>query len=133
MIQLRKRHPALRRNDFFRGTGPEGQWRPDIIWHGVEPGMPDFSAHSRTLAFALDGTQTGGEADRDFYVALNAWREALPFRIPLSPTGRMWRRVVDTALASPQDLVASEDGPAVAANTQYAVAPYSLIVLISEA
>jgi isoamylase len=133
MIQLRKRHPALRRRDFFRGTGAEGHLAPDVVWHGIEPGLPDFSAHSRTLAYALDGHQTGGEPDRDFYVALNAWREPLPFRIPLPPSGGLWRRVVDTALASPLDIVPTEEGPAVAANTQYPVAPYSLIVLISAA
>jgi glycogen operon protein len=98
----------------------------------VEPHWPDFSPTSRTLAFVLDGSQTGREPDRDSYVALSAWREPLPFRIPPSPSGRTWRRVVDTALASPQDIVPEGDGPRIPADALYAVAPYSLIVLISE-
>ena len=109
MIALRKRHPALRRRDFFRGTGP-ATLRPDIIWHGVEPGQPDFSADSRTPGLRLDGSQTGREPDRDFYVACNAWQEPLPFRVPPSPSGRPWRRVVDTALASPLDIVGAGRG-----------------------
>ena len=40
---------------------------------------------SRTLAFCLDGTQTGREPDRDFYVACNAWIDPIAFRIPRSP------------------------------------------------
>src|SRR5207253_3942001 len=85
MIWLRRQHPALRRRTFFRGPGPDGQMPHDVIWHGVEPHEPDFSAVSRTLAFALDGSQTGREPDQDLYVACNAWREAVPFRIPASP------------------------------------------------
>src|SRR5262249_10821838 len=69
MIWLRKRHPALRRRVFFHDAAD-----PDIIWHGVEPLKPDFSYTTRTLAFALDGRQTGREADCDFYVAINAWK-----------------------------------------------------------
>src|SRR6185369_1220428 len=106
LIAFRKRHPALRRRMHFRGPGPDGRLAPDIIWHGVEPYDPDFSAGGRILANYLDGHLTGREElDRDFYVACNAWREALPFRIPPSPSGRPWHRVIDTARASPQDFI----------------------------
>jgi glycogen operon protein len=132
MIWLRKRHTALRRRSFFRGRGPHGHQPPDVIWHGVEPGQPDFGPNSRTLAFALDGSQTGREPDRDFYVAFNGWREPIGFRVPLSPSGKAWRRIVDTALASPLDIVGEDVGPLVAAHTQYPVAPHSAIILISE-
>ena len=106
---------------------------PDIIWHGVEPGKPDFSPTSRTLAFALDGRQTDRGPDRDFYVACNAWRNALPFRIPLSPSGRPWRRLIDTALPSPNDIVPEDAGPEVPPGAVYPVAPHSLVVFVSEA
>jgi glycogen operon protein len=132
LIALRKRHPALRRRDFFRGRGSAGQYEPDILWHGVEPHTPDFSPLSRTLAFTLDGSQTGREPDRDFYVACNAWRGPISFRIPTAPSGRPWRRVIDTALASPLDIVAEGEGPQVAPWSTYLVAPHSAIVLIGE-
>jgi glycogen operon protein len=132
MIALRKRHPALRRRAFFRGAGPHGDYEPDIFWHGVEPLQPDFSAGSRTVAFSLDGSQTGREPDRDFYVACNAWVEPLLFRIPRSPSGRPWRRAVDTALPSPLDVVGLDEGPVVPVNSQYAVSGHSLVVLIAE-
>jgi glycogen operon protein len=136
MIALRKRHPALRREGFFRGPGPHHDLPPDILWHGIEPGQPDFSPSSRSLAVALDGRRTAedppGMADCDFYLAFNAWREALPFRIPASPSGRAWRRLVDTALAAPLDIVVPEDAPWVPEWTVYPVAPFSLVVLVSE-
>src|SRR5262245_53734693 len=71
----------------------------DIHWHGVEPFEPDFSYYSHSLAFVLDGRFSSREhdpdyrIDSDFYVALNAWREPLRFRVPPSPTRRTWRRV----------------------------------------
>jgi glycogen operon protein len=124
LIALRKHHPALRRRRFFR----EG----DVVWHGTEPNKPDFGWSSRTLAFALDGRHTGREPDRDFYVAFNAWRETLPFTIPPGPQGRPWRRVIDTALAPPLDIVGPLEGPVVPAGSPYPVAAYSAVVLIGE-
>ena len=110
----------------------------DIHWHGVEPHQPDFQADSRSLAFSLDGRFTGREhdpdyrIDADFYVAFNAWREPLTFRIPASPTRRAWHRVIDTARPSPEDFVPEGEGPVVAAGGQYEVAPFSALVLVTE-
>jgi glycogen operon protein len=136
MIALRKRHPALRRRRFFRGSGPDQDLRPDITWHGVEPYAPDFSANSHSLAYVLDGSLLGEIAaaprDRDFYVACNAWDETLAFRLPPAPSGQPWHRVVDTAMASPLDIVELDEGPQLMAGAQYTVAPFSLVVMIAE-
>ncbi len=132
MIALRKAHPALRRRDFFRGRGPEGKLLPDVVWHGVVPRVPDFSRASRSLVYVLDGSLTGREPDFDFYVACNASAEPLPFRLPPAPSGRSWRRVVDTALASPLDIVEADQRPSVDCDTMYVVAPFAMIVLIAD-
>jgi glycogen operon protein len=124
LVALRRRHPALRRRRFFSG--------PEVVWHGLRPGRPDFSATSRTLALALDGRRTGREPDRDFYMAFNAWSEPLPFTVPPSPQGRPWRRVIDTALASPLDIVGLDEGPVVPTGSAYSVAAFSTLVLIAE-
>jgi isoamylase len=133
LIWLRRRHPALRRLSFFRGPSLPPRMGPDIIWHGTEPGNPDFSPTSRTLAFAIDGRLSDRGPDRDFYVACNSWCNALPFRAPLSPSGRRWRRLIDTALSSPNDIVPEDAGPEVPPGAVYAVAPRSLVVFVSEA
>ncbi|MCI0701522.1 MAG: glycogen debranching protein GlgX [Planctomycetia bacterium] len=110
----------------------------DIHWHGIEPYQPDFSHHARTLAFALDGRFTGRESDpdyqidNDFYVAFNAWSEALRFRIPVAPTRRRWRRLIDTSLPSPDDFIPEGEGPHVADGSSYTLAPFATLVLISE-
>jgi len=137
LIAMRRQHPALRRTDFFRGSGTNFDLRPDVVWHGTEPFQPDFGPLSRTLAFALDGTLTGRLApetpDRDFYVACNSWIEALAFRIPHAPTERSWRRVIDTALPSPADIVERDEGPVVPFESTYQVEAHSMVLLMSEA
>ncbi len=124
MIALRRRHPALRRRTFMKPG--------DVVWHGTRPDRPDFSATSRTLALVLDGRRTGREPDQDFYLAFNAWKDAVTFVVPPAPQGRPWRRAVDTALASPLDVAGPGEGPVVHTYSEYVLAPFSLLVLIGE-
>jgi isoamylase len=133
MIALRKAHPVLRRRTFF--TGERGGLPPEIVWHGIEPAKPDFSYESRALAWALDGRRSDRPnfVDRDIYVAVNAWSDALRFNIPAAPTGRPWRRAVDTALPSPEDIMGDEEGPGVPVLHVYPVQAHSMIILVSEA
>jgi glycogen operon protein len=133
MIALRKAHPVLRRRTFFsdKRTGQP----PEILWHGVEPTLPDFSEQSHSLAFALDGRRTDhpNVIDRDLYVAMNAYHEPLDFQVPAAPSGRPWRLAVDTALPSPQDLFQEDLGPLIAVSRIYRVQAHSMIILVSEA
>lgn len=129
MIALRKRHPSLRRRAFFPQDGP-----PAIVWHGTKPFQPDFSAESRAIALSLDGRRCGrpGVVDRDIYMAFNAYWEPFHFLVPASPTGRTWRRTVDTALASPNDALDLDEGPVISVFHRYKVEPRSMIILVSE-
>jgi glycogen operon protein len=124
VIALRKRHPAFRRRTFLSPG--------DVTWHGTEVNRPDFSSTSRALAMALDGRRTGREPDRDFYLAFSAAAGPLSFAIPAAPQGRPWRRLIDTALASPLDVVGPGEGPIIHAGSRYNMAPFSMIVLMSE-
>jgi glycogen operon protein len=126
MIGLRRSHPALRRRHFLHGDG-------DVAWHGVEIGKPDFSDASRAIALTLDGQKTEREPDRDFYMVFNAWYETLPFVVPPAPNGKLWRRVMDTGLAPPLEIVDLDQGAVVEAEKPYRVASFSLLVLIAEA
>lgn len=130
LIAFRKRHHALRRSTFF--DDHSGQ-TPGIVWHGTQPCRPDFSGPSHALAFALDGRRTDRpEVDRDLYVAMNAHWDLATFRIPASPSGRPWRRAIDTNLASPEDAMGLDEGPVVPVSTDYRVEARSMIVLVSE-
>ena len=122
----------MRRRTFF--SGGAGGLPPEIVWHGVEPGQPDFSWASHSIAFALDGRRVDrpGTVDRDLYVVLNACWEPLFFRVPGSPSGRPWRRAVDTALTTPDDAVGLDEGPAIPVGHAIRVEARSMIILVSE-
>jgi glycogen operon protein len=117
MIAFRKAHPSLARSRF---------WREDVRWYGVDA-APDLSHDSHSLAFALHGAS---EADDDLYVMINAWWQDLDFRVQ-EGDGDDWRRVVDTSLESPLDIV--ESGSEIAlASLDCRVAARSIVVLIKK-
>jgi glycogen operon protein len=91
MIAFRKAHPSIGRATF---------WREDVTWYGTN-GPVDLARESRCLAYHLRG---GSVADDDLYVMINARWEDQPFTVQ---EGRPsdWRRVVDTARPSPEDIV----------------------------
>jgi len=69
----------------------------EIQWHGVRLDQPDWSHGSRSLAVGFAAHGRSGRV----YCAFNAYWEALAFELPLTRT--RWWRLVDTALASPED------------------------------
>jgi isoamylase len=95
-------------------------------WHGVKVGQPDWGENSHSLAFEAELRQEGLRV----CLILNAYREPLEFELP--PVGDdgagAWRRWIDTSLASPQDIVAAQEAPALSGAT-YQAAAHSVVVL----
>jgi glycogen operon protein len=112
MIAFRKNHPSLSRSRF---------WREDISWYGVGAAV-DLSHDSHSLAFCLHGAS---QDDDDIYAMINAYWEELEFNVQ-EGTAREWKRIVDTALPSPDDF--SDDGIPLQ-QTKYLLAPRSIVVL----
>jgi glycogen operon protein len=112
MIAFRKNHPSLSRSRF---------WREDVSWYGVGATV-DLSHDSHSLAFCLHGAS---QDDDDIYVMINAYWEELEFHVQ-EGTAQEWKRIVDTALPSPDDF--SDEGSPLG-RTKYRVAPRSIVVL----
>jgi isoamylase len=112
MIAFRKNHSSLSRSRF---------WREDVTWYGVGPAV-DLSPDSHSLAFCLHGASQG---DDDIYAMINAYWEELEFNVQ-EGTAQEWKRIVDTALPSPDDF--SADGVPLE-RTTYKLAPRSIVVL----
>lgn len=131
LIALRRRHPIFRRADFFPPPAPGEP--PAIRWQATQPGVEDWSAGARCLAFFLDGRYSGnnGGEDDDFFVMLNGHRRARSFTVPAPPEGRRWLQVVDTAAAPPADILPEEEGRELAA-AKLMVAAMAVVVLISK-
>jgi isoamylase len=112
------RQPRFSLNELLRQTRFE--------WHGVTLNRPDWSDHSHSLAFTLRSLL----ARFMLHVIFNAYWEPLTFELPpvAAERGQMWRRCIDTALASPDDIRTWDTAPVVGEAT-YVVQPRSVVAL----
>jgi isoamylase len=115
MIAFRKAHPSLARSRY---------WRGDVNWYGVN-GQVDLGYLSHSLAFCLHG---GSQRDRDIYVMINAYWDDLNFQIQEGEVSG-WRRVADTSMPSPLDLLESGKEEALE-SMSYKVKARSIVVLL---
>jgi isoamylase len=98
-------------------------------WHGVKLNQPDWGDGSHAIAF---GAELKGEGLL-FHLILNGYWEPLEFELPPPSPGRgPWRRWLDTALPSPQDIVEWHTAPPVPGAT-YQAGPRSTVMLFAEA
>ncbi|MCE9592183.1 MAG: glycogen debranching protein GlgX [Planctomycetes bacterium] len=96
-------------------------------WHGVTLLQPDWGDDSRSVAL-------GGELRREglrFHLILNANHDALDFELPNLEGGRPWRRWIDTALDSPQDIVPWQAASPVPGAT-YRAQAHSVVMLFTD-
>jgi glycogen operon protein len=97
-------------------------------WHGVKVEQPDWGEHSHSLAFEAELRREGLR----IYLILNAYSEPLEFELPPAGEGvAWWRRWIDTALESPEDIVSWEMAPSLSSHN-YRAAAHSVVVLIGE-
>jgi glycogen operon protein len=93
-------------------------------WHGVKLNQPDWSDGSLSVALSAEL-----HSERlVLHLILNAYWEPLEFELPHSSGANMWRRWIDTALDSPDDIVPWEQAPNLYAKT-YRVADRSIVML----
>jgi isoamylase len=122
LIALRQRHATLTAECTLGDRGYEQAWCDGLTFHGAQLGRPDWGHQSHSLAMHLQGT----EGDVGFYIMANAYWEALSFELP--PEKR-WKRLIDTSLEKPEDLVEEEIAPLVAESV-YKAGPRSVVVLL---
>jgi isoamylase len=118
----------------LRGTGPERQplslnqliRQATKAWHGTRLNEPDWSDHSRTVAFTVEIRQE----KLLLHLMLNAYWEPLDFELPplRKGNGNQWRRWIDTAQDSPKDIAPWNEAPVVPEPT-YRVAARSVVAL----
>ncbi len=117
MIAFRKAHPSIARSKF---------WRTDMDAFGVDGPIDYDRQDAHAFAYHLKGQS---QADDDIYVMINAYWQPLSFSVQAGPVTQ-WRRVVDTSLPSPQDIV--EAGAAAPlTEARYEVGPRSVVVLVA--
>jgi glycogen operon protein len=117
MIALRKRFFALTREQLV------GR----VTWHGTKPGEPDWTGQKRVLAFQLRGVA----GQPDLCLLFNAHWEWQKYALPPHGGQWGWRRLVDTNLPSPDDIVEVKDAVPLRPADQYVAAPRSAVILVA--
>jgi isoamylase len=97
-------------------------------WHGVKVDQPDWSDWSHSLVL-------GAELKKEkllFHLIVNAYWEPLEFELPVlhERGGNLWRRWIDTALDSPEDIVEWHMAPPFPGGT-CRVEPRSVVMLFA--
>ena len=121
--RLRDIEPELRRMSLTQLIQ-----QAEKAWHGVKLNQPDWSPQSHTIGFNV-------LLRRDavaFHFILNAHSEALDFELPAVAGDDSWRRWIDTARDSPEDIVPWRAATAVS-GTVYRAEPHSVVVLYANA
>jgi glycogen operon protein len=94
-------------------------------WHGTKLYQPDWNPWSHSVALSVELK----EQRELIYMILNAYWEPLDFELPpLGDQGFVWRRWIDTAFDSPDDIVARQSAPPHTGRT-YRAGPRSMAVL----
>ena len=119
MIRFNREHRLFQEERFWTTPGP-----PDIDWHGIRLGQPDWGEDSHTLAFSLRYEAMG----EHLHIILNAYWDSLAFELPPLPAGQRWYRVVDTVLPSPEDFSEPGTEPPIIGDT-YWVAARAVVIL----
>ena len=107
LIQIRRRHPAFRRQHFFRGIHGDGV--RDIFWFnpdGREISDEEWTHdYARCLGLYLPGVGLQEQDERghalrddDFLLLCNAHHEEIPFVLPAPSDKTLFEVVLDTAL-----------------------------------
>ncbi len=85
IIRLRKHTPTFCRATFYQPG--------EVEWHGIQPGVPDWSAESQLVAFSI----------KDLYVAFNASPHAQKIHLPKLSDKKHWHLFVDTGHPAEQE------------------------------
>jgi glycogen operon protein len=127
LLAFRQRRDVVHDSATFSLNQLLGRGR--IEWHGVELKRPDWGEHSHSLAFTLQSLHLRFL----LHCVMNAYWEPLAFELPsiAAGDGRGWRRCIDTALPSPDDIQKWAEAPEVASGS-YRVQPRSLVLLASQ-
>jgi glycogen operon protein len=116
MIALRQRHFAINREQFIQR----------VRWHGAQVNTPDWTGQNRALAFQLQGLS----GQPDLYVFFNMHWEWQKFALPSHGGQWRWKRLVDTNLKEPDDIVEERDAVLLRPADHYIAAPRSAVILL---
>ncbi len=134
LIDFRKSHPVLQRQEFFPGCDVSQNQVLDISWYDEHGGSMDWNRKENVIALRIDGSKKeihSDQNDADLLMFFNASDGGREFTLVSAKPGQRWYRVVDSGMASPEDVLQEENAVRMARQGSYCVVPRSLVVFIS--
>jgi isoamylase len=133
ILRFTKALMRIRRGVLSAIEEPEGIGLVDLVrdaevtWSGVRVGAPDTSETSHSISLTAHGGRGA------LHLILNAYWEALEFELPSAPPGvRGWRRLIDTSLEAPDDIV-TDVRASIDCSGSYRAGPRSVVALVAPA
>ena len=115
LIQIRQEHPILHRPKFFQGRSIHGSDVRDVIWLRPDGKEMDDEEWNNGLVRCI-GMLLNGEAldewdergriirDKTMLLLMNAYHEAISFKLPSVKRGQIWETLIDTTTPNPQEI-----------------------------
>ncbi len=134
LIELRRRHPVLRRESFLRGQEVKESGLPDVWWFradGRKMTRRDWQVGEHVLGMFLNGAEIPNPGPRgedieddSFLLLFNAHHEDRMFMLPRRRFGARWTLELSTA-----DPEAEPGSATYGARTEVAVISHSVVIL----
>ncbi|MEQ8707122.1 MAG: glycogen debranching protein GlgX [Phaeodactylibacter sp.] len=123
LIQLNLNTPYFQ--EHFYWNSPKALGGSRCRMGGVRNNQPDWGHDSHTLSYTLKNNNY----QYRMHVMVNTFWEHLNFQIPKPKGGKLWRRIINTAAESPQDIHTFEEAPVIRGGSVY-VNARSVVVLV---
>ena len=113
LIDFRRTQPAVRRVDFLNGEPNRPGELPDVQWFSPDGKKMNWTGggSSLTCFFAAPAAQPGQPNPRHVLIMFHAGRQPQDFVVPRLAKPILWRVLLDTRQASPNDVFPKLDGP----------------------
>jgi len=96
LLEFRKLHKNLRRENFFTGVVNPATGLPDLSWHAQQAWEPEFEHGNNKIAFLIDGFVDSQKSDDFVYAAINFEQEEKTFALPKVHRDQQWVQILDT-------------------------------------
>jgi glycogen operon protein len=131
LIAFTRRCPVVQRRK--ASYEADGTAVSDIAWYGTDLGAPRWDdPQARTVCLSLDSLVPTRPLGRHVvFMVFHAGDRMQVVRLPATPSGKVWHRVIDTSLPGGADIVDPGEEVPLHPQDAYLVNPRSTVVLLA--
>ncbi len=133
LIDLRRSNPNLRRKDFLLGEPSQDGGLPDVSWFSADGTAKVWEEDDPSLicVFGAGRPDDPRGPSRQVLLLIHGGANRRAFTIPEEVRQIAWRKFVDTAADTPQDIFPEYNGPPAPANWSLRLEGRSLVCFVS--